>query len=795
MSVPGTTSAPYPIGRSVRRTKAKRLAAGRGRYTDDVTARRMLHAAFLTSPFAHARILSIDTSEANSLAGVERVFTGLEIAAVSNGWKGNHDLFPTLDSPLQYPLATNVARWQGEAVVMVLAETRAVAEDAVGLIDVEWDELLPVADPLAALEPDASLLHPEKSSNLALELRLGDDGVDAALASSALVVAETFEFGRHTGVPLETRAILAEFDPSEQRLVIHQSHQAPHQQQELFAQLLDLEAQNVRVICPDVGGAFGIKLQFSGDEAAVAVAARLLGRPVKFVADRLESFTSDIHARDHRVFARLGFAADGVITALDVDDIYAIGPYSIYPRASIMEGNHAMQLTAASYTVPAYRGRSRIVYQNKGLMGHYRAVGQPLGCAVGEVLMDRAARKLGIDPIEIRRRNYANTSAGPVTTSAGVVLEDLVLHECLDTLVERMDISTLRAEQTDFRAQSRYRGIGIAGFIEQTGPGPNYYGKGGVPVSAQDGCVARLEPSGKARVFSGATDQGQGADTATAQVVAAALGIQTTDVRVTLGDSETCPYGGGAFASRGSSIGLEVAWRAGRRLRSHILEIAGALLQCEADALDLRDGQVVEQSTARARFSLRDLAQIGHFRPYELPEGFQPMMSAVEHYVPRDKPVLVGNGIQGSHLEVDVETGIVTLLDHWVVHDCGFVINPLLLDEQIRGGVVQGIGGALFEELVYDGQGQLLTATMADYLTPMAAEMPDIDVARIEKPMGEATLGAKGVGEAGTAGAMGAVLCAINDALSPLGAGIAQTPCTPTRILTAIEQAVSNERK
>lgn len=786
MSIDATNA---PIGQSERRTKAKRLVTGRGRYTDDVTVRRVLHAAFLTNPFAHARILSIETEEAAGLAGVERVFTGPDIADACNGWTGNHDLFPKLDSPQQYPLAVDVARWQGEGVAMVVAETRAIAEDAAALIDVTWEELPAVADPVANLEPGATVLHPGKSDNLALELRLGTDAVDAAFEKSTLVLEESFKFGRHTGVPLETRAILAEFDPSEQRLVIHQSHQAPHQQQELFARLLDLDEQNVRIVCPDVGGAFGIKLQFSGDEAAVAVAARILGRPVKFVADRLESFTSDIHARDHQVSARMGFAADGKITALEVDDIYAIGPYSIYPRASIMEGNHVMQLTAASYTVPAFRGRSRIVYQNKGLMGHYRAVGQPLGCAIGEVLLDRAARKLGVDPVEIRRQNYADLSAGPVTSSAGVALEDLVLHECLDTLVERMDLLALRAEQTRLRSQGRYRGIGIAGFIEQTGPGPNYYGKGGIPVSAQDGCVVRLEPSGKARVFSGATDQGQGADTAAAQVVAAALGIQADDVRVTLGDSEVCPYGGGAFASRGTSIGVEVAWRAGRRLRSQILELAGALLQCDAEALDLRDGQVIELATSQARFSLEDVARIGHFRPYELPEGFQPMMSAVEHYVPRDKPVVVGNGIQGSYLEVDVETGIVTLLNHWVVPDCGFVINPLLLDEQIRGGVVQGIGGALFEELVYDDQGQLLTATMADYLTPMAAEIPDIDVTRIEKPMGDKTLGAKGVGEAGTAGAVGAVLCAINDALVPLGAGIAQTPCTPTRILTAIEQA------
>jgi carbon-monoxide dehydrogenase large subunit len=781
------TTSRSPIGQPERRLKARRLVIGNGRFTDDLAPPRALHVAFLRSPYAHARIQSIETKEAVILPSVEAVFTGRDIADHCAPWKADHALFADLDSPFQYPLAVEVVRWQGEPVAMVLAATRAEAEDAVALIEVDWGELPVVVNAAADLADTASTLHPGKTSNLALERRLGDDGVVVALAGAALVVEESFSFGRHTGVPLEPRAIIASYEPGEARLTIQQSHQAPHQQQELYAKLLGLAAHNVRVICDDVGGAFGIKLQFYGDEAAVAVAAKILGRPVRFTADRLESFAADVHARDHEVNARIGFDAEGHILGLDLDDIFAIGPYSQYPRASVMESSHILQLTAAPYRLPAYRGRARVVYQNKGLMGHYRAVGQPLACAIGEVMLDDAARRLGIDPVEIRRRNYVTDADCPYPTPAGILLEDLSLNQCLDTLVARMNLSALRAKQARLRAKGIYRGIGVAGFIEQTGPGPNYYGQGGIPVSAQDGCIVRLEPSGTVRVFSGATDQGQGADTAAAQVVAASLGISTTDVRVTLGDSETCPYGGGAFASRGSSIGLEVAYRAGRKLRRQILEIASALLQISPDQLDLQDGSVIERATGQARFILAEIAEIGHFQQYELPQDFQPQMMAVEHYVPRDKPTIVGNGIQGAHLEVDVETGIITLLDHWVVHDCGFVINPLLLDEQIRGGVVQGIGGALFEEIVYDGQGQMLTATMADYLVPMASEIPDIDIIRIERPMGTETLGAKGVGEAGTAGAVGAILCAINDALAPLQAKITQTPVTPERILNSLK--------
>jgi len=785
----GGMDRPLPIGVREPRARARRLVAGRGCYTDDISLPRMLHVAFLRSPYAHARIRSIDVAAAAAAPGVEAVFTGRDIAAACNPWQGNHALFPDLDSPPQYPLAIEIARWQGEAVAAVVAETRAQAEDALALIEIDWEELPAVVDPEAALVPGAPKIHPDRPSNLALEFTTAKGDVDDAFARAAHVIEETFVFGRHTGVTLEPRTIIAEFDPTEERLVVHQSHQAPHQQQDLYARLLGIPEHKVRVICPDVGGAFGVKLQFYADEAAVAVIARLLGRPVKFVADRFEAFAADIHARDHRITARLGVDAEGRIVALDVDDLFAIGPYSQYPRASVTEGGHIARLTGAPYRLPAYRARVRMVYQNKGLIGHYRAVGQPIACAVAERLIDGAAAKIGLDPVEIRRRNYLRDEDFPYTSPTGVAFEHLSLNRCLDLLVEKLDLPALRAEQQALRAKGIYRGIGIASFVELTGPGPDYYGQGQVRVSSQDGCIVKLEPSGKVRVVASATDQGQGTDTAIAQVVAAGLGVRTADVHVLLGDSEVCPYGGGAYASRGASIGCEIAFRAARQLKGNVLKVAGALLQMPPDALDIRDGAIVDAEKGVERLTLADIGRVGYFQQYLLPPDLQPELAVVQHYVPRDQAYIAGNGIQASYVELDPETGFVKLLRHAVVHDCGLIINPLLLDEQIRGGVVQGIGGALFEEVVYGSDGQMLSATMADYIVPMSSEMPDIDVWHVEAGIGREKLGAKGVGEAGTAGAMGAVLNAVNDALLPFGARIAQTPCTPQRILRAIREA------
>jgi carbon-monoxide dehydrogenase large subunit len=777
---------PRPIGESVARPSAKRLLEGQGRYTDDLTLPRMVHVAFLRSPHPHARIAAMDVAEAARAPGVIRVVTGRDVTAHCQPYAGIHQLFSGMRSPEQWPMAVDVARWQGEPVAAVVADTRAHAEDAAERIMVDWELLEAVSDPRHAMSKDAPVIHAELRTNIAYQGTVSAGDVNVAFAQASIVVEAEFRFGRHTGVCLEPRTILADYRPADDALIVHQSHQCPAQQQDIYARLLGIPDNRVRVHCPDVGGAYGIKQQLYGDELAVCILSKLLRRPVKYVADRLESFLSDIHARDHAVTARLAVAGDGRFLGLEIDDCFGIGAYSQYPRSSVGEGSHVLRMSGAAYMLDAYQARLTMVLQNKNMVGHYRSVGHPVAVAVTETLVDDAARKLGLDPVEIRRRNFIPEAAYPHPSHGGLLLEQLSQHACLDKLVGLMTMDAMRAEQAQLREQGVFRGIGLATFVELTGTGPEYYGRGGARISAQDGCMVKLEPSGKIRCFPSVTDQGQGTDTAIGQIVAGVLGVSFDDVSVISGDTGAAPYGGGAWASRGASIGGEAACRAAEALRANVLALAASIVQTRPDEITILDGRIVGVADGRERMPLSEVARVGYFRQDLLPPGLQPELSVVRHYAPQSRPFIICNGIQGSVVEVDTETGIVTLVHHYVVHDSGTIINPMLVEEQIRGGAVQGIGAALYEEITYGTQGEMTVGSMADYLVPMAFEMPDIEIGHVSVPVTGMTIGAKGVGEAGTAGASAAVLNAVNDALAPLGAHLRQIPLTPERILRAL---------
>ena len=774
------------IGESVVRPQTARLLAGRGVFTDDVTLPRILHVAFVRSPHAHARIASIDATQARALPGVAAVVTGTEMASVCSGWVGTLAHFQGMKSALQRPLAVGKASWQGEPVAAVAAESRAIAEDGVSRVRVEWEPLPVVTDPETALDPATPVIHPELGDNLAFRLELNSGDPDRAFKEADTVLSETFTMGRHTGVTLEGRAILADFDPSERRLTVYHSFQAPNMMQDILARHLGLPEHDVRVICKDVGGSFGIKVHIYPDEMATCALSVMLGRPVKFTADRLESFVSDIHAREHRVKVELAVKRDGTILGMRVDDLTGIGPYSVYPRTSAVEGNQTVRLTPGVYRFRDYAASLRVVFQNKTPMCQYRAVGHPIAFAVMEAMVDRAARELGLDPVEMRRKNYVTAEMYPHTSQTGYFFERLSHEEALDKLLQISGYRALCDERDELRQRRVYRGLGLCAFIELTTPGPAFYGVGGARISSQDGCTIKLEPSGKLTCMTGVTEQGQGTDTMIAQVVASAVGVGMDDVRVLTGDTMVAPYGGGTWASRGAGIGGEAALQTGKAIRGNILRVAAAMLQCEPEDLDIRLGKIVDALTGEVRLELAELGRVAYFRPDTLPKDFQSELTVTRHYVPRHQGFAFTNGIQLSHVEVDVETGFVRLLKHWCVEDCGRIINPRLVDEQIRGAIVQGIGAALYEHLVYDEQGQLLTGTMMDYLVPMAAEMPDIVVGHVETPTAYAEGGFKGAGEAGTAGAPGAVLNAVNDALAPLGARVTAQPITPEVVLKAL---------
>jgi carbon-monoxide dehydrogenase large subunit len=775
------------IGRSVPRPNLARLTTGRAQFVSDVVLPRMTHVAFVRSPHAHARIVSIDTGAAKQAPGIVAVVTGAELVPVMTPWVGVLTHLVGLKSAPQYPLAVDRACWQGEAVCAVVARSRAEAEDACERVDVVYEELAPVTDAETALDAATPVIHPELGDNLAFERKLDAGAVDQALAEADVVVETTFVFGRHTGVTNEPRAIVADWNPGEQRLTVYHGTQAPHMTQNLFAKHLALEEQQVRVITKDVGGSFGIKVHIYADEMATVALSRLLRRPVKFVADRVESFVTDIHARDHRVHGKIAVKRDGTITAFEIDDLTGIGPYSVYPRTSGIEANQVVNLVGGPYRCPNYRARTRVVFQNKNVMCQYRAVGHPIATAVTEGLVELAAAKLGMDPLEIRRRNLIADDAYPCGSASGLKFEQLSHHAALNKLVGMMDYDALRAEQAALRAKGIHRGIGFASFIEVTNPSAAFYGVGGARISSQDGATLRLDAQGAVICHSGVTEQGQGAEAVVAQCVASAFGVPIERVRVVTGDTDATPYGGGTWASRAAGIGGEAAWQAGKALRQNVLATAASILQAQPQNLDIRNGIVVDGDTGRERIGLDEVARIAYFRPDTLPPGFQAEMMAVRHYVPRKWPFAFTNGIQASYLEVDTDSGFVALLKHWCVEDCGTVINPQLVDEQVRGGIVQGIGAALFEHCRYDAQGQMLNGNMADYLVPMAAEMPDMEVGHVVTPTADSELGAKGAGEAGTAGAPGCVMNAVNDALRPLGAAIiTEMPMTPDVVLRAL---------
>jgi len=779
------------IGRNTPRRDAQRLAEGRGRYTDDIALANMAHVAFLRSPHAHARIRGIDKTGAATSPGVIAVITGEDIAAVCKPWQTQLAILPPgYSSPPQYPLARDEACWQGEAVAAVVAATRAQAEDALELISIAWEELPAVTSVELAAKPGAPVFHTAKANNVGLDHTFAAGDPDRAFAEAAAIVEHEFVFERQTGVTLEPRVIVATFDAQLRQLTVHHSHQVPHQMRDVFATQLGLPFAQVRVIAPDVGGAFGMKLSAYPDELAVAAIAMLLRRSIKFSADRLESFLSDIHAREARVRGRLAVDADGLLTAMEVSAVSGFGAYANYPRGSTGEGLQTVHMSAAAYRLPNFRGQVRGYYQNKPPTGVLRGVGMPIATTVTEQLMDLAARKLAIDPADLRRRNYADATTPGAKSIAGVVLGRLSLARCHEQLLALMDYERLRAEQAALRKQGVYRGIGLAVYIEQTAVGPALYGALQVRASAHETCRLALEPDGSIRCETSITDQGQGTRTGLLQVIAQEVGVTPDVIEIVSGDTATAPMGGGAWASRGAPLGGEAALQASGRLKKNILTIAAALLQADPAALRVEDGAIMN-AAGLAQMKLADVAAAAFYRAHLIPLDTLPPLEVAESYAPRNIPYIAANGMHGAHVEVDPGLGTIRVLDFWVAEDCGRVINPLLVDEQIRGGVVQGIGSALYEQCIYGSEGQLENGSLMDYFVPMASEMPDIHIAHVETPTPVTALGARGVGEAGTVAAGAAVWTAVNDALSPFGAAVSVQPITPEHVLDSIDRASS----
>ena len=772
------------IGARVKRGDDPRLLTGRGRFVDDVTLPRLVHAAFVRSVHAHARLVRVDLDRARRAPGVVGVLSGDAAARLCKPYRGVLLHYKGMKTGAILPLAVDRVRYVGEPIVAIAAESRAAADDAAALIDVEYDPLPAVLAPDAALAAGAPVIHPELGDNVLYETRLTAGDVERAFAAAGRVWTRTFTTGRHTGVPIEPRSLIADYEPATRALTVWISTQVPHMMQAVLAELFGLREQRVRVVAPDVGGSFGIKIHVYQDDMAACALALTLGRPVKFVASRRESFLSDIHAREQTIRVEVAADGDGILTAMRASITAAVGPYSAYPRSSVVEGGQVLRLLPGPYRLRHYDGALRVVAQNKVVTSQYRAVGHPIATAVTESMLDLVARDLGLDPAEARRRNLVRSEDLPYTSAAGNVFDSGSYQAALARLLEVADYDGLRRAQTAARAAGRHVGIGLACFVELTGPGAQFYGVGGAPISGQEGTTVRLEPGGAVTALVGVTNQGQGTHTALAQIIADVLDVPVDDIAVLSGDTAVGHHGGGTWASRGMPIGGSATLLAARALGERIRTVAAALLEAHAADIELGGGRAAVRGSPERGLSYAELARAAHFRSNEL-RGVEPSLEATVHYTNPGAWTFT-NGAHLAVAEVDVDTGQVRVLRYVAVDDCGRIVNPALVEGQIAGGIAQGLGGALMERCAYDEAGQPLSTTLMDYAVPTAADLPPIETHHIETPTPGIAGGFKGAGEAGATGAPAAILNAVNDALAPLGVMLTDQPITPERVVAAL---------
>ena len=771
------------VGRDVPRVEDAALIRGQGRFVDDIAPPGLLHAAFLRSPHAHAAIARIDAEAARALPGVHAVLTLADLAPHLTDTR----LVVALPSPsyrqeLHRPvLASSEVVHVGEAVAVVIADSRHLAEDAAGLVEVDYDPLPPVADPAAALEPGAPTAHRDAPSNLAAELVLEYGAVDAAFAAAPHRFAERLSVHRGGSHSMECRGVVARHDPLEDRLTVWSSTQTPHTAHRLLCDLLGLEERAIRVIVPDVGGGFGPKLIFYPEEVVVALAARLLGRPVKWIEDRGEHFVATTQERDQLWDVELATDGEGRILGVRGTLVHDHGAWTAR-GVNIPQG--AVSAMPLAYVVPSFRMAIKVAVTNKVPTTPVRGAGQPQGVFAMERLLDKAARGLGIDRAEIRRRNLVPGErmpyATPLRTRGGmqVVLDSGDYPRCQAMALEGADWAGFPERQRAARAQGRYLGIGIANYVEGTGRGPFEH------VSV------RVEPSGRIVVATGAAAMGQSTHTMLAQLVAEQLGGDMSRVLVIAGDTAAAPMGIGGSNSRQAVLAGSSAHVAATRVREKVLQVAATMLEAAEGDLEIEGDAVRVKGVPEMKVTLAAIARAVAGTPgFAIPGGRGPGLAAAEEVV--IDAMAYANGTAVAEVEVDVDTGGVTINNLVFAHDCGNALHPRIVDGQLMGGIAHGIGNALFEHMRYDEDAQPTSTTLADYLLVTATEMPPVRILHMHSPTPLNPLGIKGVGEAGVIPVPAAIASAIEDALLPFGARIVQVPLSPVDLLALIDPALA----
>jgi carbon-monoxide dehydrogenase large subunit len=768
------------VGRAIRRLEDPALVTGRGRFTADLAAAHWVR--FVRSPVASGRIVRIDGPRnarvvlAKDLAGVQPIRPMLR----------KFDYQP-IEQPV---LAKDLVRFVGEPIAAIVASSSAEAEDLADLVEIEIAELPAVVDAQEALRSDAPRVHDNTTSNVVVEARLETPGFAETKAQAHRSVRVTIRSHRQNATPLEARGAHAAFDPASGRITLTCATQMPHLLRTAIADVLGFAEADLRVVAPDVGGGFGQKMSLPGEYVVLVWLARQLRSSIAWSEDRRENLIAAFHSRDQHVSLEGAFDACGKLIALSTDILANTGAYSCFPTTAGMEPLMAAAEMPGPYDVRAYSCVARAVTTHTCSMGAYRGVSRPVITLAIERLMDKAAALFELSPVEIRKRNLIDRF--PYTSATGLVLDEGSYRETLEKAAAHVDLPAFRKCQHAARERRVYFGIGFAAFSERTGYGSPAFAARGMEITpGWETVEMTMDPSGRVEARIGASPHGQGLRTTLAQIIADEVGVAPADVRIVHGDTDRTPYGWGTFASRSLVIAGGASLLAARKIREKLLVTASHMLEAAADDIALESGVAKVSGTDRS-LPISVLARAAYHQTYNFKGDIGPGLRESADYDPSGT---FSNACHVAIVAVDPETGRVVLEKYLVVEDAGRIINPMIADGQVHGGVAQGIGNALFEEIIYDGNGNIQTATLADYMPPTAREIPHLELHHIETPTDASITGAKGLGEGGAIGAPAAILNAINDALTPFGVSINEIPATPQRIRAALRAAGAGIQK
>ncbi len=779
------------VGTSLKRKEDPRMITGRGRYTEDINLPGTLHAIVVRSPEAHAAITSIDTSAAKEGAGVVAVLTGEDMADDFAGPIPMVWAPPGVEikTPEHWPLKRGQVKHVGDPVAVVVATSRAAAVDAAEDVIVEYDPKPPVVEPEAALEDGAPLVWEEFGTNKTHEWALAGGDFEAAAGEADVTVEARYVNHRTSGAPIEPRCSVAEARGD--KLTLYSTTQVPHIARFVLSGMLAVPEDKLRVVAPDVGGGFGAKLQVYAEEALILALSRRLGRPVKWTETRSEHMSTSHHGRDQINHITLTAKRDGTVTGCRARIVADLGAYQqlLTPFIPTL----GFPVMGGCYAIPSIDLHFTGVFTNKMPTDAIRGAGRPEATYWIELTMDKLARELEMDPLELRRKNFIAKDQFPFETALGIVYDSGDYHGTLDKLLENFDLDAFRSEQAELRKQGVYRGVGFSTWVEVCGLAPSRaVGPQGVGLQAAfyESANVRVTPSGSAIIYSGISPHGQGLDTSFAQIAGDILGIDPENVEVLHGDTDQGAWGWDTYGSRSLSVGGEALARAARKVQEKAKRICGALLEAAPEDIELIDGKYQVKGSPDKAMTMAEISGAAHIPPNELPADIEPGLEESSFYDPEN--FVFPFGAHACVVDVDAETGKVTVVRYVAVDDCGPAINPMLIDGQVHGGIVHAIGQVLYEQVVYDEDGQLVTGTFVDYALPTAAEVPHFETDRTETPSPTNSLGVKGIGEAGTIAATPAVAGAVLDAIAPLGVESLDMPMTPMRVYEAIQAAQGN---